>query len=209
MSRVSSLLVRAEPKCELQARWRGRGILRFLRQGIFILLCVAAVAQELTKPAPAPNSCPSSDDAAIRQIADEWRDGYNSGEASKVAALYADGASYLTQHFATGIVEGRKNIQAYVQRGIDAHYHIDSIEVLKVNCACSTPMPSLKARLRGSRAVRQCNFAYAIARYQSTNAGRKAVGVNLIVLRKFQNEWRIVAHEAAVPDPATAIQKLD
>jgi len=134
---------------------------------------------------------------------------YNSGEASKVAALYADGASYLTQHFATGIVEGRKNIQAYVQRGIDAHYHIDSIEVLKVNCACSTPMPSLKARLRGSRAVRQCNFAYAIARYQSTNAGRKAVGVNLIVLRKFQNEWGIASHEAAVPDPATAIQKLD
>jgi uncharacterized protein (TIGR02246 family) len=176
---------------------------------ILIILCATALAQQGTKATPAENSCAAGDDAAIRHIADEWRDGYNSGDASKVAALYTDSASYLTQHFASGIVEGRKNIQAYVQRGIDAHYHIDSIEVLKVNCACSTPMPSLKARLKGARAVQRCNFAYAIARYQSTNADQKAMGVNLIVLRKFQKNWRIVAHEAAVPDAATAIKKLD
>jgi hypothetical protein len=33
--------------------------------------------------------------------------------------------------------------------------------------------------------------------------------VNLVVLRKIADHWLIVAHEAAVPDPATAILCLD
>lgn len=36
-----------------------------------------------------------------------------------------------------------------------------------------------------------------------------AIGVNLVVLRKIAGKWLIVAHESAVPDPATAIQTLD
>jgi ketosteroid isomerase-like protein len=167
------------------------------------------LAQQGTQPNPNPTSCPPADESAIRKIADQFRDAYNRGDAAQAASLYTETAYYLTQHYADGIIEGRKNIQAYVQRGVDAHYHIDSIEVLNVNCACATPMPSLKARIKGARPTRRCNFAYAIARYQSTNAGQKAMGVNLIVLRKIQDTWRIVAHESAVPDPATAIKKLD
>lgn len=227
--RPSTLSSRAEPKREVRALRRSRGILSFLsasyalalagcpilgasfarRVGIFLVLCVTAFGQQGTQSIPAANSCPAADESAIRKIADDFRDAYNRGDAAQAAALYTDGAYYLTQHYVDGIIEGRKNIQAYVQRGVDAHYHIDSIEVLKVNCACATPMPSLKARIRGARATRRCNFAYALARYHSTNAGQKAMGVNLIVLRKFQNDWRIVAHESAVPDPATAIKKLD
>jgi len=30
-----------------------------------------------------------------------------------------------------------------------------------------------------------------------------------VVLRKVRSEWKIVALEAAVPDPATAVQNLD
>lgn len=126
---------------------------------------------------------------AIHSMADEWKAGYNGGDAEKVASLYTPDADYLTQHFVTGIVHGRAAIKAYVQGGIDAHYQIDSIEVL--TSACSG------------------DVAYATTRYKSTNNGQHAMGVNLIVLRKIQGSWKIVAHEAAVPDPATAIQKLN
>ncbi|HVO60775.1 MAG TPA: hypothetical protein VMT53_07550 [Terriglobales bacterium] len=190
----------------------GCPILRALfarRVGIFLIFCLSAFAQQGTQPNPDKTSCSPADESAIRKIGEDFRDAYNRGDAAQAASLYTDGAYYLTQHYVDGIIEGRKNIQAYVQRGVDAHYHIDSIEVEKVNCACATPMPSLKARIKGAHAIRRCNFAYAIARYESTNNGQRAMGVNLIVLRKFQDTWRIVAHESAVPDPATAIKKLD
>jgi ketosteroid isomerase-like protein len=79
-------------------------------------------------------------------------------------------------------------VQAYVQRGIDARYRIDSIETLSTVCSG--------------------DFAYVITRYRSTSGNQKAMGVNLVVMRKIEGKWLIVAHESAVPDPATAIQSL-
>lgn len=130
-----------------------------------------------------------SDQKAIEQIVEQWKDGYNNGEASRVAALYTEDAYYLTQHFITGIVQGRSAIQAYVQRGVDAKYHIDSINIILL-------------KFSG-------NFAYAITRYDANNGGRKDFGVNLVVLNKINGKWFIVAHEAAVPDPGSAIRNLD
>jgi len=75
-----------------------------------------------------------------------------------------------------------------VQQGIDAGYRIDSIELLGTQCSG--------------------DFGYAITRYKSTNAGRNDVGVNLVILRKAGDRWMIVAHEAAVPDLATAVLRL-
>ena len=129
------------------------------------------------------------DAAALRQITETWKDGYNSGNAAGVAALYTPDAMYLTQHFAGGIVDGRQAIQAYVQRGVDAKYHVDDIAILRMECSG--------------------DMAYVIDRYTSTNGGQRAMGVNLVVLRRIEGMWRIAAHEAAVPDPATAVQKLD
>lgn len=126
---------------------------------------------------------------AIRQIAVQWKDRYNNGDASGVASLYAGNADYLTQHYITGIIHGRAAIQAYVQRGVDAHYHIDSIQVISMACSGG--------------------FAYTVGRYESTNAGQRATGVNLVVVRKLKGRWLIVAHEAAVPDPSTAVRRLD
>ena len=153
-----------------------------------ILILTAATVSQPT-PATAPASCSADDQSALRQIADQWKDGYNRGEAAKVAALYTEDAYYLTQHFITGIVHGRAAIQAYVQRGASARYHIDTIEVLSMDCSA--------------------DFAYTIGRYDSTNAGQKAFGVNVVVLKKIGGKWKIVAHESAVPDPATAIQSLE
>jgi uncharacterized protein (TIGR02246 family) len=131
----------------------------------------------------------ASDKKEILQIIEQWREGYNSGNASKVAALYKEDAYYLTQHFITGIVKGRAAIQAYVQLGVDAKYHIDSIHAISLDCTG--------------------NFAYAITRYDAINNGQLAFGVNIVVLKKIGGKWLIVAHEAAVPDPSQAIQSLD
>src|SRR3954447_9772870 len=66
---------------------------------------------------PVRSNCKDIDKVA-RQIADDWKEGYNSGNPDKVAALYSEDAYYLTQHFVTGIVQGRVNIRAYVQLGL-------------------------------------------------------------------------------------------
>ena len=141
-------------------------------------------------PAPEATGCGAvKDDTALREIPETWKENYNAGNAAGVAALYAPDAVYLTQHYVAGIVSGRAAIQAYVQRGVDTGYKVDGIEVLRTDCSG--------------------DMAYVVDRYTATNAGHPAMGVNLVVLRKSDGTWRIVAHEAAVPDPATAVQSLD
>lgn len=149
-----------------------------------VVCCIAALAQSATA-----QSCSADDRKALDQIAPQWMDGYNRGDAAAVGALYTPDAYYLTQHFVTGIVQGREMIQAYVQKGVDARYHIDKIDVMRTECSG--------------------DFAYTIDRYESTNGGQKAFGVNVVVLKKIAGKWKIVAHEAAVPDASTAIQSLD
>jgi len=155
---------------------------------IGLLLGILPALAQKAAPAVPGNGCSAADAAALERIIDRWKDGYNGGRAADVAALYREDAIYLTQHFAGGIVSGRAQIQAYVQRGVDARFHIDSITLLKMECSG--------------------DMAYLIDRYESTNAGQKAMGVNLVVSRKEHGQWLIVAHEAAVPEP-TAIQRLD
>jgi len=163
---------------------------------VWAILLFAGVAHSRENATDAPaaavaqNQCAvASDYRAIRQIAEQWKNGYNNGDAAEVASLYTENAYYLTQHFITGIVHGRAAIRAYVQRGIDASYHIDSIEIIRTGCSG--------------------DMAYTVGRYESTNAGQKAFGVNVVVLEKIGGRWLIVAHESAVPDPATAVQHLD
>ncbi len=160
-----------------------------------VLICAVAARSQGTRAGAragteAHNGCTDASDVnAIRQIAAQWKGRYNSGDAAGVAALYAENADYLTQHYITGIIHGRSAIQAYVKHGVDAHYHIDSIQIISMGCSS--------------------NIAYTVGRYESTNAGQKAMGVNLVVVRKINGRWFIVAHEAAVPDPATAVRHLD
>jgi ketosteroid isomerase-like protein len=159
--------------------------------GIWVLGgALAGAQQQGTGTAAITGQCadPAARQAAQR-IVEVWKDGYNGGDAARVGALYSEDAYYLTQHFVTGILHGRAAIQAYVQRGIDARFHLDALRILSVGCS-----PEMM---------------YAITRYESTNAGQKAFGVNLVVLRRAGAEWKIVAHEAAVPDVATAVQSLD
>ena len=159
-----------------------------------VVLAAGGVAPAQSKPphlnqnTPQQKPCNAADETALREITELWKEGYNSGNAAKVAALYTEDAYYLTQHFAEGFVHPRTQIQAYVQRGADAHYHLDAIEIVRLECSG--------------------DFAYTVTRYESTNGGQKAFGVNLVVLKRVQGRWLIAAHESAVPDPATAIQNL-
>jgi len=165
----------------------------FFRTLVVALLC-AVFANSQTKPADSAalsiveSSCNSADDVALRQIPEHWKNAYNGKDAAAVVALYSADAYYLTQHFAPGIVHPRTEIQAYVQLGVDAGYRIDSIHMLALDCSS--------------------DLAYAITQYHATNGAEKVMGINLVVLRKVGDKWVIVAHEAAVPDPATAIQSL-
>jgi ketosteroid isomerase-like protein len=154
---------------------------------LLLSLILLSSALAVAQATPADATCKSIHKVA-RQIADDWKLGYNSGNAEKVAALYAENAYYLTQHFVSGIVKGRANIRAYVQLGIDARYQVDSIQILSTDCSGE--------------------IAYSVDRYESTNGTQKAFGVNIVVIKKIGNDWQIVAHEAAVPDAATAIQHL-
>ena len=162
----------------------------------FSVALICAVARSQERPANArpvavaQNGCTNAADVnAIRRIPVLWKNNYNNGNAAGVASLYTENADYLTQHFISGIVHGRAAIQAYVQLGVDARYHIDSIQILSMGCSG--------------------NIAYTVGRYEATNGRQKAMGVNLVVLRKIKTRWLIVAHEAAVPDPSTAVRHLD
>jgi len=157
---------------------------------LYLLLALVACTARAQQQVLAPASCKvDADNAALQQIVVDWKDGYNGGDAAKVAALYTDDAYYLTQHYFTGVVHGKAAIKAYVQRGVDAKYHIDGIQVITMECSGDS--------------------AYVITRYDSTNAGQQAFGVNLVVLRRIGGHWLIVAHESAVPDPVAAVQRLD
>ena len=125
--------------------------------------------------------CTDAVRTATEQIMETWKRSYNEGVSQGIAALYAPDAVYMTQHFVEGLLQGSEQIQAYFQLGIDARFRVDSIRLLRSSCAG--------------------NMAWAVTRYESTNAGSKAVGFNLVVLRRnSEGKWWIVAHESAVPE---------
>ncbi len=119
----------------------------------------------------------SADEAAIRQIAENWIRFYNSGDAAKVAALYTDDGYYLSAHI---LAHGRQAIQAYWERGIKAGGHMDFIKPLTIYYTG--------------------DLAYCAGIYQATNAGVTVDGRILIVLRKVNGQWLMAAHETVVRD---------
>jgi len=81
-----------------------------------VLFAQAQTSQLRSDSVPAARCSVPADDRAIRAIPGRWKAAGNAGQASEVSALYSDDAYYLTQHFVTGIIHGRVDIQAYVQR---------------------------------------------------------------------------------------------
>ncbi len=135
-------------------------------------------APQITTTEPAVRERPmSADEAAIRQIPEDWIRFYNAGDAAKVASLYTDDGYYLSAHI---LAHGRPAIQAYWERGIKAGGHIDFIKPLTLYYAG--------------------DLAYCAGTYQATNSGATVDGRILIVLRRVNSKWRMAAHETVVRD---------
>jgi len=117
------------------------------------------------------------DDPALRRVAEDWREAYNSGDAPRVAALYTEDGQYLSAHVGA---RGREAIRAYFQRGIDAGGHVEAIRVLE-------------SRSDGT-------LAYATGTYEANNAGQEVDGRIVLVLEKCGEHWLIAAHEVVVRD---------
>jgi uncharacterized protein (TIGR02246 family) len=119
----------------------------------------------------------SPDEADIRRVSENWIKFYNAGDAAMVAALYTEDGYYLSAHI---LAHGRKEIQAYWERGIKAGGHIDFIKPLTLYYTG--------------------DLAYCAGTYQATNAGVEVDGRILIVLRKVNGKWLMAAHETVVRD---------
>jgi len=141
------------------------------------LVAGAADAVPQTPPAVASVTTSSADEAALREVAEAWRQHYNAGDATKVATLYTDDAYYLSAHV---LAHGREAIEAYWRQGIAAGGHIDWIRLEHVESSGE--------------------LGYAVGRYQATNAGVTVDGRILIVMKKVKRAWRMAAHETVVRD---------
>ena len=118
-----------------------------------------------------------AEEQAVKDLPQAWLTHYNAGDAASVAKLYADDAFYLSAHV---LARGRQQIQAYWERGIAAGGHLDKVEPIFVSVVGP--------------------LGYFVGRYRATNAGVTVDGRILIVVKKLDGAWRIVAHETVVRD---------
>ncbi|HEV2729912.1 MAG TPA: nuclear transport factor 2 family protein [Terriglobales bacterium] len=114
---------------------------------------------------------------AIKRIRETWVQEFNAGHADKVAALYAPEAVLMRRN---GSVHNRDSILAELQRSITAEAHNYRVE-------------SLHAEGSG-------DLGYDTGMYDEDFPHHVAEGNYLIVIKRIQGEWKIVAH-AAVPNP--------
>jgi ketosteroid isomerase-like protein len=108
----------------------------------------------------------------------KWQEAYNSKDAQNLSPLYSEDAQYISSHVAGLVANGRQNLIAYFQKGIDMGGHIDTVQVLSMNVSC--------------------NLATLICKYQAANNGEVAIGRNLLVLRKINESWLIILHMTVV-----------
>jgi hypothetical protein len=114
---------------------------------------------------------------AIKRIRDTWVQEFNAGHADKVAALYAPEAVLMRGN---GSLHNRDTILADLQRSITAQAH-------------NYVVYSLHAEGSG-------DLGYDTGAYNEDFRNHVAEGNYLIVIKRIEGEWKIVAH-SAVPNP--------
>ena len=146
---------------------------------LFLVLGVASVlGQAPAKPAASGEPTKTEDFAtAMKKIRDTWVQEFNAGHADKVAALYAQEAVLMRRN---GSVHNRDSILAELQRSITAEGRNYTVH-------------SLHTEHSG-------DLGYDTGIYNENFPDHLAEGNYLIVVKRIEGEWKIVAH-AAVPNP--------
>ena len=114
----------------------------------------------------------------FRRSVQEWMNAYNGDDVIKLKSMYTKDAEYISSHVAGLVAHGRDSVIANFHKGITAGGHIDSIEILSAHVSC--------------------NLATLVCKYQATNSRQKAVGRNLLVMKKINGAWLIVTHMTVV-----------
>jgi ketosteroid isomerase-like protein len=145
---------------------------------VIFLAAVVAWSQTPTKPQPSRSAQKREDFAtAIKRIRETWVQEFNAGHADKVAALYDQEAVFMRRN---GSVHSRDSIQAELQGSITREAHNYTVQ-------------SLHAEVSG-------DIGYDTGIYNEDFHTHEAEGNYLMVIKRINGEWKIVAH-AAVPNP--------
>lgn len=146
---------------------------------VAIVLTVGiAWSQSATKPARTKEAAHMEDFAiGIKRLRETWVQEFNAGHADKVAELYAQEAVLMRRN---GSVHSRDSIQAELQRSINSEARNYSVQ-------------SLHAESSG-------DLGYDTGIYNEDFAHHGAEGNYLMVIKRIDGVWKIVAH-AAVPNP--------
>jgi ketosteroid isomerase-like protein len=115
--------------------------------------------------------------AGVKKLRERWVQEFNAGHADIVAELYAQDAVLMRRN---GSVHSRDSIQAELQRSITSE-------------ARNYSMQSLHTESSG-------DLGYDTGVYNEDFAHHGAEGNYLMVVKRIDGAWKIVAH-AAVPNP--------
>jgi ketosteroid isomerase-like protein len=141
---------------------------------IFVLV-VSVFTQDHT---PGSSAVPDSLMNVFNQAMTRWMDAYNGGDATKLVPLDDENAEYVSSHVTGLVASGRKKLIENFQNGINSGGHIDHIEIISVNYSC--------------------DLATLVCKYEATTSGQKAIGRNLIVMKKTGDSWVIIIHMTVV-----------
>ncbi len=160
-----------------------------MMKSITIVITVAvlsstALSQDLQSadtPVGRPASMSDSTDRVAEHfstLAQMWMQAYNTDDSTTLSALYTPDAEYISSHVHGLVLHGRDKVIANFHQGVQSGGHIDSVSLLSVQLSC--------------------DLATLLCKYEATNSGQKAVGRNVLVVKKAGGKWLITLHMTVV-----------
>jgi ketosteroid isomerase-like protein len=146
---------------------------------LIILLATTAAPQAPTKPASGEQPKNAAFATAIKKIRNTWVQEFNARNARGVAALYAPDAVLMRWD---GSVHSYDSILAEFERSANGNAHNYVVHPLHFE--------------------HSGDLGYETGAYNVTLRDRVSEGNYLVVVKKINGEWKIVAH-ATVPNPRT------
>ncbi len=114
----------------------------------------------------------------FNELAQIWMRAYNNNDSTTLTGLYTPDAEYISSHVQGLVAYGRDRVIANFQKGIKSGGHIDSVSILSIQLSC--------------------DLATLLCKYEATNNGQKALGRNLLVVKKVGGKWLITLHMTVV-----------